>query len=270
MDPSLLAFGWPGEPAIVVSAWRDGAWCTVASHGDLDAPRPWASVTKLATALAAAIDVAEGRAVLDEAIGPPGATLAHLLSHSSGLGLEQTDPVTTPGVKRIYSNCGIDLAAAHLAPHADVATWLHQHVLAPLDMTSTRLAGRASEGLVGSTKDLVALAREWLAPALISTERRDVTVTAYLPELSGVVPGFGRFSPCPWGLGPELCGEKNHWMGEWPPASFGHFGRSGSMVLVNVEEAVALVATSSVEFGPWAHELWPSWTSSVRQFAAAS
>jgi hypothetical protein len=137
-------------------------------------------------------------------------------------------------------------------------------------MTSTRLAGRASEGLVGSTKDLAALAREWVTPALISTERRDVTVTAYLPELSGVVPGFGRFSPCPWGLGPELRGEKNHWMGEWPPASFGHFGRSGSMVLVNVEEAVALVATSSVEFGPWARELWPSWTTRVRQFAAAS
>jgi hypothetical protein len=42
------------------------------------------------------------------------------------------------------------------------------------------------------------------------------------------------------------------------------------MVLVNVAEALALVATSSVEFGPWARELWPSWTSRVRQIAAAS
>lgn len=270
VDPSLLAVGWSGEPAIVVSALRAGLWHTLASHGDLDAVRPWASVTKLATALAAAIDVEDGRARLDDAVGPEGSTLAHLMSHSSGLGFEASDPVVAPATKRIYSNYGIDLAATHLSAGTDLATWLDRRVVAPLSMTSTHLVGRASEGLFGSTRDLAAFAREWIAPTLVSAHRRDVTATAYLPELAGIVPGFGRFTPCPWGLGVEIRGEKQHWMGDWPARSFGHFGRSGALALVSVDEGLCVVATSTVEFGPWAHDLWPTWTSNVRQFAGAS
>jgi CubicO group peptidase (beta-lactamase class C family) len=227
-------------------------------------------VSKLVTGLAAAIDVEEGRAALDDAVGPDGSTLAHLLSHSSGLGLEAGDPTSAPGLKRVYSNYGIDLAAQYLAGDTDVATWLTQRVVTPLELRSTRLVRRASEGLEGSTNDLVAFARQWVAPSLIPASRRDRTVVTFLPELSGVVPGWGRFSPCPWGLGPELRGDKSHWMGQWPPTSFGHFGRSGSLVLVNVHEGLVLVATSTVDFGAWAHELWPSWTTSVRQWATAS
>ncbi len=268
VDPSLLAVGWPGEPAVVVSAWREGLWHEVGAVGDLDAPRPWASVTKLVTALAAAIELQEGRATLEDPAGPPGVTLAHLLSHASGLGFEASDPVGEPGVKRIYSNYGIDLVGAHLAPGGDVARWLTSRVLAPLEMSSARLEGRASQGLVGSTRDLARLAREWVRPSLLTPERRDATVAVYLPELNGIVPGFGRFSPCPWGLGPEVRGHKEHWMGDWPADSFGHFGQSGALVLVNVVEAMAVVATSTVGFGPWAHDLWPSWTSKVRRAAS--
>lgn len=269
MDPSLLAVGWPGEPAVVVSAWRDGEWQTLAACGDLDAVRPWASVTKLMTGLCAAIDVEAGRATLDDAVGPEGSTLAHLLSHSSGLGFEFGDPTSAPGLKRVYSNYGVDLAAQYLAG-TDVATWLSSRVATPLELRSTRLVGRASEGLEGSTNDLATFARQWVTPTLIPASRRDQTVRAFLPELSGVVPGWGRFSPCPWGLGPELRGEKSHWMGEWPPSSVGHFGRSGSMVLVNADEGIVLVATTTVEFGAWAHELWPAWTTRVRQWATTS
>ena len=269
VDPSLLAVGWPGDPAVVVSAWRYGAWHTLASHGDLDVGRPWASVTKLATALAAAIDVEQGRADLDDVLLAPGVTLAHLLSHSSGLGFEQGDPVLALASKRVYSNYGIDLAAAHLSVRSEVDTWLHTRVVAPLAMSTTRLVGRASEGLVGSTRDLAAFAREWVTPTLISAHRRDVTTTPFLPELAGVVPGFGRFAPCPWGLGVEVRGEKHHWMGDWPQESFGHFGRSGALALINVDEAICVVATSSVDFGPWARDLWPRWTSGVRELVVA-
>ncbi len=270
MDPSLLAVGWPGEPAVVVSAWRGDNWRTLASCGDLDAVRPWASVTKLVTGLAAAIDVEAGRGALDDPVGPAGSTLAHLLSHSSGLGMESGDPTGAPGLKRIYSNYGIDLAAQYLAGGTDVATWLANRVATPLGLDSTRLVGRASEGLEGSTTDLAMFARQWVAPSLIPPSARDRTIKAFLPELSGVVPGWGRFSPCPWGLGPELRGAKSHWMGEWPSTSFGHFGRSGSMVLANVDEGLVLVATSTIDFGAWAHELWPTWTSRVHQWATAS
>jgi CubicO group peptidase (beta-lactamase class C family) len=270
VDPSLLAVGWPGEPAVVVSAWRAGAWRTVATHGDLDAPRAWASVSKLVTALAAAIEVQEGRARLDEALGPEGSTLAHLLAHASGLGLERGDPVVAPGTKRIYSNHGIDLAAAHLAHGSDVETWLDRRVIAPLSLSTTEVRGRAAEGIIGSTMDLVTFARQWVIPTLTTLRRRDATATVFLPELSGIVPGFGRFSPCPWGLGVEVRGEKRHWMGDWPASSFGHFGRSGALVLVNVDEGICLVATSTVEFAAWARDLWPAWTSSARALALTS
>jgi CubicO group peptidase (beta-lactamase class C family) len=270
VDPSSLVVGWPGEPAVAVSRWRDGAWHTLATHGDLDEVRPWASVSKMVTALSAAIDVEAGRVRLDHEVRAGGVTLAHLLAHASGLGLERDDAVLAPGTKRIYSNYGIDLAAAHLADGLDLATWVRARVTAALSMTTTRLVGRAAEGLVGSTRDLRAFAHEWVSPTLISASRRDATVTPFLGELAGIVPGFGRFDPCPWGLGVEVRGSKHHWMGDWPAASFGHFGRSGALVLVNVVEGLCVVATSSQPFAAWARDLWPRWTSDVRQFAGVS
>ena len=267
MDPRLLAEGWPGEPAIVVSRWRGGEWREVATHGDLDTPRPWASVSKMATALGAALAVAQGPVTFEDEVGIEGATLAHLLSHSSGLGLEESDARTAPGTRRIYSNHGIDLAAGHLAGSRGVGPWLHDLVLAPLKMQSTRVVGRAAEGVVGATRDLAAFAREWVAPTLLTPARRDVTATPFLGELAGIVPGFGRFTPCPWGLGVEIRGNKNHWMGDWPPESFGHFGRSGALALVNVDEGLCVVATSTVAFAGWAHDLWPHWTSRVRELS---
>ena len=266
----MLAVGWPGEPAVVVSAWRAGAWRTVATQGDLDTPRSWASVSKLMTAYAAAIEVHEGHARLDEPLGPEGSTLAHLLAHASGLGLERDDPVVAVGTKRIYSNHGIDLAAAHLARGQDISAWLDRRVIAPLMLNTTHLRGRAAEGVVGSTRDLATFAREWVVPTQVTPQSRDAAVAIYLPELAGIVPGFGRFTPCPWGLGVEVRAEKRHWMGDWPASSFGHFGRSGALALVNVEEGICVVATSTVDFGPWAHELWPTWTSQARQVALHS
>ena len=47
-----------------------------------------------------------------EIVGPRGATLANLLSHSSGLGLEEGDPVVPVATKRVYSNYGYDHAVA--------------------------------------------------------------------------------------------------------------------------------------------------------------
>ncbi len=270
MDSSNLAEGWPGEPAVLVAARREGEWRTVASCGDLDDPRPWASVTKLLTAWAAGIEVDARRVRLDDELGPAGSTLAHVLAHASGLGLEQTDPVGAPGTKRIYSNYGIDLAAAHLARGVDAGEWLTTTVCDPLSLTSTRVRGRAADGAVGSTTDLASFAREWMDPATMSASRRDAVLTVFEPDLAGIVPGFGRFDPCPWGLGVEVRGTKAHWMGDWPASSFGHFGRSGAMLLGHLDEGIFVVATSTVSFGPWAHDLWPRWTSRVRRLALDS
>jgi hypothetical protein len=59
-------------------------------------------------------------------------------------------------------------------------------------------------------------------------------------------------------------------MGDWPPASFGHFGQSGAMMLLNADEGLGLVATSTESFGPWAVHRWPEWTSAMLQLALGS
>ena len=114
------------------------------------------------------------------------------------------------------------------------------------------------------------LAVAWLRPDGIARETRNRMITPYLADLNGVVPGFGRFTPCAWGLGPEIRGQKQHWMGDWPAQSFGHFGQSGALLLLNAQENIGLVATSTEPFGPWAVELWPQWTSAMRSLALGS
>ena len=136
-------------------------------------------------------------------------------------------------------------------------------------MDQTRLEGRAAAGVVGSTRDLTTLGLAWLRPDVLSRTTRDLMITPYAPDLAGVVPGFGRFDPCPWGLGPEVRGDKLHWMGEWPADSFGHFGQSGALMLLNAREGVGVVATCTEPFGAWAVSLWPTWTSQMRARALA-
>ena len=224
----------------------------------------------MAVALAFGVEVDWELHQFSESVGPRGATIANLLSHSSGLGLEEGDPLVAVASKRAYSNYGVDYAVRAIVGENEPSRWLDGRVFRPLGMTSTVLEGRAASGVVGSTEDLATLAVAWLRPDALARPTRDRLITPFLPELDGIVPGFGRFSPCPWGLGPEVRGDKRHWMGDWPPASFGHFGQSATMMLLNVDEQIGLVATSSEPFGPWATTLWPTWTSAMRQRALTS
>jgi CubicO group peptidase (beta-lactamase class C family) len=265
-----LLSGWPVGSSAVVLGLRDGLAEVLAEAGDLEERRAWASVSKLAVALAFGVEHDWGLHDLTEGVGPRGATIADLLSHSSGLGLEAGDPVTPVGARRVYSNVGVDLAVDAVVGESDAASWLDRRIFSPLGMSATRLEGRPSAGVVGSTADLATLAVAWLRPDAVSIPTRDRMIAPYRPALDGVVPGFGRYSPCPWGLGPELAGDKHHWMGDWPPESFGHFGQSGALVLLNARERLGVVATSGAPFGAWAIELWPRWVSGVRAHALAS
>lgn len=224
----------------------------------------------MAIALAFGVEIDWGLHRFEESLGPRGATLANLLSHSSGLGAEEGDPFVDVATKRVYSNFGVDLAVASIVGDNTAVNWLDNRVFRPFGMTSTVLEGRPSADVIGSTEDLATLAVAWLRPDGVAKETRNRIITPYLPQLDGIVPGFGRFSPCPWGLGPEIRGEKQHWMGDWPPASFGHFGQSGSMILLNADEQIGLVATSTEPFGPWATKLWPTWTGEMRTLALNS
>jgi CubicO group peptidase (beta-lactamase class C family) len=143
------------------------------------------------------------------------------------------------------------------------ADYLSLGVLDPLGMTGTVLeppsVAGAAAGLAGPLVDLLSLGSELLAPTLVSAETHRESVTVQFAGLSGVLPGFGRYAPCDWGLGPEVRGTKQpHWTGTAnAPSTFGHFGRSGSFLWVDPVAGVACAGLSERPFGPWAARAWP-------------
>lgn len=255
--------GWPAVASVAVTR-VDGE---VDAYGDLELRRPWASVTKLVTSLAILIAVEEGSLTLDDAAGPPGATLRHLLAHASGLPLEGRTPLSAPGTRRIYSNTGIELAAAHLARATGMAAtdYLRAAVLEPLSMTGTTLDGSPASGMVGPLRDLIRLGQELLAPTLVAPDTLAGATTVAFAGLDGVLPGFGRQSPNDWGLGFELRDHKApHWTGSSnSPATFGHFGLSGSFLWVDPTRGLACAELADRPFGPWAAQVWPALADSV-------
>ncbi len=239
--------------------------------GECDRPFAWASVTKLATSLAALVAVEEETIGLEQPAGPPGSTLRHLLAHASGLGPEPGPAVAPPGTTRIYSNAGYGVLAELVETRAEIPfdEYLSLGVLDPLGMSSTVLeppspAGAAA-GLTGPLVDLLALGCELLAPTLVSPDTHHQSVSVQFEGLDGVLPGFGRYAPCDWGLGPEIRGGKRpHWTGTAnAPSTFGHFGRSGSFLWVDPVAGVACAGLSSRPFGPWAARAWPALADAV-------
>jgi CubicO group peptidase (beta-lactamase class C family) len=221
----------------------------------------WASVTKPLTALAIWIAVEEGSVSFDDPIGPPGSTLRHLLAHASGLAPDDDRVLASPATRRIYSNRGIELAASWVAERTDMpfAEYLRAAVIEPLGLTGTVLCGSPASGARGPLRDLLALGREFLAPSLISRATLAGVTQVAFPGLAGVLPGFGRQEPNDWGLGVERRDHKHpHWTGrDNSPATFGHFGQSGSFLWVDPEHQLAGAGLSATPFGPWAKEAWP-------------
>ncbi len=243
---------WPSEHAAVgVTGAVD------ATNGDRGRRFPWASVTKLATTVAILVAAEEGLVDLDEQAGPPGSTLRHLLAHASGLPFERGAPIARPGQRRIYSNYGFEVAAALVEERAGMmftdyfrATWAS---------TGIELGGSAGSGASGTIGDLLDLARELRAPLRIAPETLAEAVTVQFSGLVGVVPGFGRQEPNDWGLGFELRdGKTPHWTGTRnSPATFGHFGRSGTFLWVDPQADIALGCLTDRDFGDWAADAWP-------------
>jgi len=262
---------WPvGSAAAGVVRLSPGPVVDVVEHtGDLDATFPWASVTKLLVAMAVLLATEEGTVALDDGAGPPGSTVRHLLAHASGLGPDSERPLTAPGRRRIYSNVGYEVLAASLARRSGMpfTDYLRAGVVHPLAMTGTELPAGSSpaSGARGSVRDLLALAGELLAPRLVSPATLQRATSVAFPGLAGVLPGFGRFDPCDWGLGFERRGAKApHWTGTRnSPDTFGHFGQSGGFVWVDPRAQVACAALSDRAFGPWAKAAWPALADAV-------
>ena len=268
--PRMAALDLPAQwPVGAVAAGFADADGRVETTGD--PARRWrvASITKLLTATAILVAVEEGTVALEEPEpAVPGATVRHLLAHTSGLPFEGSAPVAEPGRRRIYSNTGFEILGAHLAERAAMpfADYLAGAVLEPLELRATGLDdGSPAAGVWSSLDDILRFGRELLAPTLVAAATFAEATTVQFPGLAGILPGFGRHDPCDWGLGFELRDHKQpHWTGRRnSPATFGHFGGAGTFLWIDPVAGVACAALTDRGFDSWAAEVWPPFSDAV-------
>ncbi len=256
---------WPVDAVAV--AVVDASGVVVGSHGPQERPFRLASVTKLLSAYAMLLAVQEGAVEFDQPAGPPGATVRHLLAHTSGLAFDTPRVSAAPGTRRIYSNTGFVALAEEVASSCGMAfaDYLTEAVLQPLGMSSSRLAGTAAAGGVSTCADLARFAAELQVPRLLAPQILDEATRVVYPGLDGVVPGYGMQRPNDWGLGFELRDHKSpHWTGSRnSPGTFGHFGQSGTFLWVDPAAGAACIALTNRDFGPWARETWPGFSDAV-------
>jgi CubicO group peptidase (beta-lactamase class C family) len=270
LDPPALRLvaDWPVPNAAAGYVAPDGA---VRTAGDADRPFALASVTKLLATMAVLVAVEEGSVALDEPVpvdAPGEVTVRHLLAHTSGLSFDGTGPVARPGRRRIYSNAGIERLADHVAERSGVAfaDYLTEGVLVPLGMGATSIGDRSpAAGAIGPLADVLRFGAECLAPTLVAPATLADATSVQFPGLDGVVPGIGRMSPCDWGLGFELRdGKSPHWTGTAnSPATFGHFGGSGTFLWVDPVAGVACAGLTDRDFDTWAMAAWPALSDAV-------
>ena len=247
---------WPVPYAAAAVLTRGGR---EEKRGDASRAVRLASVSKPVAALALLVAAEEGVVDLDEPAGPPGSTVRHLLAHASGLPFEGREPIAKPGRRRIYSNEGFAVLAEHLAAAAEMpfADYVRAAVCAPLEIRLDP-SGDPGSGMHASLDDVLAVARELLAPTLVADETLAELTSVQFPGLSGVLPDYGRFDPLDWGLGVQLNTRPPSWMGtRTSPRAFGHFGGAGTCVWVDPEPGVACVVLTDRPFGDWAKEVWP-------------
>ena len=237
----------------------------VATHGDASHAVRLASVSKPVAALATLIAAEEGVVDLDEAAGPPGSTVRHLLAHTSGLPFEGTEPIARSEHRRIYSNEAFRVLAAHLEARAEMpfADYVHEAVCRPLGI-GLDPRGDPGSGMHASLGDVLTLGRELLVPRLVADETRDEMIAVQFPGLSGVLPDYGRFDPLDWGLGVQFNTSPRSWMGSrTSPRTFGHFGGSGTFLWADPEAHVVCAALTTRAFGDWAKTAWPGFSDAV-------
>ncbi|MEL7158422.1 MAG: serine hydrolase domain-containing protein [Actinomycetota bacterium] len=254
---------WPTDHRSAAWTGPNGA----ATYGDANRRFPLASVTKPLFAYAVLVAFEEGSLRPEQPAGPNGSTVAHLLAHASGLGEDLAQPLAGVERRRIYSNLGFELIADALADATGMTAidYFRLAVVEPLGLHDTVLAGSAAHAAISTVDDLSKILDEWLAPTLIHPDTLRRAVTPQFPDLDGVLPGYRKQTPNPWGLGFEIRGGKQpHWSSRFnSPATFGHFGRAGTLIWVDPVAQVGCVALSDRDFGPWAQQAWPPMADAV-------
>jgi len=230
---------WPVQAAAAAVIGSNGV---LASHGNTERVFELASVTKLLAARAVQIAIEEGAVDLDTAAGPPGATVRHLLAHTSGLSMHSERVLAAPGVRRIYSNQGFTVLGETVQRETGIefARYLAEAVCEPLGMVTTRLEGGAVAAGFGATStvtDLAAFAGDLLRPVTVSAGLHAEATTVQFPGLDGVLRNSAR--------------------------TYGHFGQAGGFIWADPEIELALVVLTDRDFGEWALQPWPAISDAV-------
>ena len=244
------------------------------TFGDVRRPFALASVTKPLAALAVLVAVEEGALELEDPPVPavqqivPGASVRHLLSHAGGLAADRLVRAAMPGTRRIYSNAGIEVLADQVARTTGMpfAGYFREAVAEPLALTATTTGARASRDGISTVADLARVVTELLESTglLHPTTLADATSVQF-PGLRGVLPGYGPQAENDWGLGFEIKAAKTpHWTGAANSAgTFGHFGQAGTMLWVDPDARLGLVALADRPFEDWARVAWPALSDAV-------
>ena len=269
--PLDLIADWPVPAASAAVVGPSGV---LATYGDTSRTFALASVTKPLVARAVQVAVEEGVVDLDTPAGPPGSTVRHLLAHASGLAMHSADLQARPGTRRVYSNYGFAVLAETVQQQSGIefGRYLAEAVFEPLGMAASRLDGGAAAagfGGVSSVADLAAFAGDLLRPRTVSAQLHAEAISVQFPGLTGVLPGFGVQRPNDWGLGFEIRDAKSpHWTGAAnSPATFGHFGQTGTFIWVDPVADLGLVVLTDRDFDEWAKPLWPALSDEVvKQF----
>lgn len=259
---------WPADhiaASVLAEPDADGAPKIVGEFGDRQRQFRLMSVTKLLTTWAVMVAVEEGIFELDDAMGPEGSTVRHLMSHASGVAFGEPVQEKPVEERRIYSSAGMDIVADAIAAEAGMpfAQYLDEAVLQPLGMRDTYLEGSAGHGGVSTVADVEKFAAEALEPQLLHPATVQEVFTEQFPELDGVVPGYGMMRPSHWGIGFAIFGGGNDlkparlWFGDNMPADVaGHFGQSGTFMWLHQETKRAAIVLTDRDFGQWAKPLW--------------
>jgi CubicO group peptidase (beta-lactamase class C family) len=275
MNPLQQVLDWPVPHAAAAVVGPAGV---LASIGETAMVFRLASVTKPLAALAALVAVEEEALELDRPLGEaelsalaaelPGVTLRHLLAHASGLAPERRSRAAAVGTRRIYSNTGFDLVGELVtaATGIEFADYLAEAVFRPVGMSTAELTGSPASQGRGSVTDLQALLAELLSPSgLLHPDTLTAATSVQFAGLPGVLPGYGGQRPNDWGLGFEIrAGKQPHWTSARnSAATYGHFGRAGTMFWVDPQVQLGLVALTDRDFDEWAIKAWPALSDAV-------
>ena len=241
---------WPVDAAAVgVVRWDPTAAPEPATRARRWSPAtpdrafPWASVTKPATALAVLVAVEEGTLGLDEpgrapgidGAPPPGPRLGpRARARAAGRATGRPADLLERRLRTAGRAAGVRRRACRSPTTCPRGSWSRWAWPGPT-RRPVRPGRAPPPGSPARWPTCWPSAGEWARPDPGQPDHLAPGHAVQFPGLAGVLPGFGPFDPCDWGLGVEVRGGKHpHWTGPPnSPATYGHFGQSGSFLWVD-------------------------------------